>query len=126
MNNVAGIKDRVRGIRKFLPPRLAALTLRGKNRRRFFRFSCDFPIELHVDLPGELCIINGVARNLSAGGMLIKCSSVPASQTPCHVAFTVPDWFPGGHQNREVMAYAHVRHTDQSRHLFGVSFSNPL
>ena len=127
MKSVAGMKSRLTSSRlgQFLSGQLARAG-NGKNRRRYFRFDCDVPVEIHVDSPGELSIITAVARNLSAGGMLVKCSMVPASLTPCHVAFRVPDWFPGAHQNREVMAYAHVRHADSSRKLFGVAFSSPL
>ena len=128
MKSVASIKNSWAGsrVKQFFSNRLAKRDATGRNRRKYFRFDCEVPVELHLDSPGQLSIINAVARNISAGGMLIKCPMVPASLTPCHVSFHVPDWFPGAHQNREVMAYAHVLHADSARRLFGVAFSNPL
>lgn len=98
-----------------------------ENRRRFERYNCDFLVELHVDSPGELSISTGVARNISSGGMLIECPTVPPAHAACHVAFSLPEWVPVyAHSGRDFTARAHVRHRDIAHRTFGVSFACPL
>jgi hypothetical protein len=94
--------------------------------RRDVRYDCNIPVEVHLDSPGHLSIFSAVACNISSGGMLIKCPTLPDSMAPCHVSFTVPDWFPFPRTDRNAMAYAHVRHTNPMHSTFGVAFSSPL
>ena len=97
------------------------------NRRRFERHKCDFRVELHVGSPGFLSICYGVARNISAGGLLIECATVPPPHSECHVAFNLPHGIPvGARSSRDVMVKAHVRHSDRVHGNFGVSFAHPL
>ena len=97
-----------------------------KNRRRFKRYPCDLTVEFHFDSPDQICMIAAVAKNISSGGMLVESESVPKTMTPCRVQFNLPDWFPGPHANREVMASATVLHANSSRLTFGIAFSKPL
>lgn len=116
MKRFKGIRDRLAEWRQ------------GKfsNRRRYTRYECEIPVEVHVDSPGHLAILTAVACNISAGGMLIKCETLPESMTPCHISFHVPEWFPFARAERDAMAYAHVRHTSPMNSTFGVAFSSPL
>ena len=97
-----------------------------KNQRMFTRFDCTIPVQIHTDTPGELSIINAVAKNVSSGGMLIKCATALCTLTTCHISFHMPDWLPGSNRSREVIAYAHVRHVDASGQYFGVAFNAPV
>lgn len=97
-----------------------------KNRRRYVRYECSIPVEVHIDSPGQLSILKAEAHNISSGGMLIKCPSLPESQAPCHVSFLVPEWFPLTHADRDAMAAGQVKHTDRKRSTFGVAFIRPL
>lgn len=97
-----------------------------KNRRRYVRYECSIPVEVHLDSPGQLSILKAEALNLSSGGMLIKCPSLPKSTTPCHISFVVPEWFPLKHADRDAMAAGHVKHTDSAHATFGVAFISPL
>jgi len=96
------------------------------NRRRFKRYACEFPVEFHFDYPGQIRIITAMARNISSGGMLIECPSLPSSNTPCHVVFNVPDWMPCKQARHEVTASAQVLHAEPSSLTFGIMFKEPL
>jgi len=84
-----------------------------------------FPVDIHIDTPGQVSVINAVVKNISAGGMLIKCSAVMDMLTPCHLSFRIPEWFPGANRTAEVMTSARVRHADPSG-LIGLAFNSPL
>lgn len=111
---------------RILKKGIRALGMQASNHRRYSRFDCAIPVEIHLDTPGQVAIINAVARNISAGGMLIRSSTVLDSLTPCHVSFRMPEWFPGKTRARDIMAYAHVRHSDPSDQFFGIAFTRPL
>jgi hypothetical protein len=98
-----------------------------QNRRRFYRFRCSLPVELHFDTPGHLSIIKAVARDISSGGMRVECSAIPALMSACHVAFRIPEWgsFKIG-SNSLVLAQAHVQHSDREGMSFGLAFSRPI
>lgn len=85
-----------------------------------------FPIEIHLDTPGQVSIINGVAQNISSGGMLIKCSADIDTLTPCHVSFRMPEWFPSINRACEVMTQARVLHTSAAAMTLGIAFTQPL
>lgn len=105
---------------------LQRLGVGEKNQRQFPRFDCMIPVEIHVDTPGQISIINAVAKNISSGGMLIMCAAALNDMTSCHLSFRMPEWFPGANRTCEVMAYANVRHANPSAQLFGVSFNAPI
>jgi len=111
---------------KIVESGLRRLGVSSRNQRRFPRFDCMIPVDIHLDTPGQISIINAVAQNVSSGGMLIKCATALSSLTSCHLSFRMPEWFPGANRTCEVMAYAHVRHADPSGQFFGVSFDAPL
>jgi len=97
------------------------------DKRKYTRFDCMIPVEIHVDTPGQVSIINAVAKNISSGGMLIKCAKVFIPPTSCHLSFHLPPWFYGAKKSGgEVMAFAHVRHADPVRQLFGACFDTRL
>ena len=97
------------------------------DRRCAPRYQCELPVDLHVDLPGQISIVAAVARNISAGGMLLECKSAPATLASCLVAFHVPDWFSfGADADRDVLVPALVRHGDRDHLTLGVSFATPL
>jgi hypothetical protein len=122
------IKDRLSNspLGRMLKNGLGQLGFGEKNQRRFPRFDCTIPVEIHVDTPGQISIINAVAKNISSGGMLILCAAALNDMTSCHLSFRMPEWFPGANRTCEVMAYAHVRHANPSAQLFGVSFDAPV
>ena len=96
-------------------------------RRRFHRYDCEVPVELHMDSPGELAIIAAVARNISSGGLLLECAEAPAALASCHVSFRLPEWIPfGGVTERDVMAFARVRHNDRIHLTLNLAFAQPL
>ena len=96
-------------------------------RRRFPRYNCELPVELHMDSPGKVSIIAAVARNISFGGMLLECAEAPASLTSCHVSFRLPEWSPfGGAAEQDVMALARVRHNDRTHLTLNMAFAEPL
>jgi hypothetical protein len=97
-----------------------------KNQRKSPRFDCMIPVEIHVDTPGQISIINAVAKNISTGGMLIMCAAALNDMTSCHLSFRMPEWFPGAKRTCDVMAYAHVRHANPAAQFFGLSFDSPL
>jgi hypothetical protein len=98
-----------------------------QNRRTHSRFPCELPVELHLETPGNLSILNAVARDISRGGMLVECPTVPAIMSACYVTFRVPDWGPfKAHQNELVMAQARVQHCNPSRMSFGLAFANAM
>ena len=99
---------------------------RLKSQRRHFRFDCKLPVEIHVDMPGQVSVVHAVAHNISSGGMLIRCSSVVGALPQCHLSFRLPEWFPSVHRAHEIMTGVAVRHTDPSGHFFGVAFSRPI
>lgn len=96
------------------------------NQRQFPRFDCMIPVDIHLEAPGQVSVISAVAKNISSGGMLIKCAAALDSLTACHLSFHMPGWFPSSNRTCEVMTYAHVRHADPSSQLFGLSFDAPL
>jgi hypothetical protein len=96
------------------------------NQRQFPRFDCMIPVDIHLDTPGQISVISAVAKNISSGGMLIKCAAAFDSLTSCHLSFHMPGWFPSTNRTCEVMTYAHVRHADASGQLLGLSFDTPL
>jgi hypothetical protein len=125
------IEEKNRSIRgkwdRFMSRRKARAEAVPQNRRRFHRFQCTLPVELHLETPGHLSIIKAVARNISAGGMLIECATIPALMSACHVAFQVPEWGPfKTNRNRLVMAEARVQHCDRTGMNFGLAFASPL
>lgn len=128
MNKKISRKDHSGGSpwRKVMKRGLNRLGVGSKNKRRFPRFDCTLPVEIHVDTPGQVSIINAVAKNISSGGMLIKCSAVLDSLTACHVSFRMPDWFPGASRTSEVMTNARVLHANVAGLTFGIAFSQPL
>jgi hypothetical protein len=84
-------------------------------------------LELHLESPGHLSILKAVARNISSGGMLVECPTVPAVMSACHVTFRIPEWGPfKAEHNRLVMAQARVQHCNQDGMHFGLAFSNPI
>lgn len=98
-----------------------------QNRRRFHRFPCTLPVELHLESPGHLSILKAVARNISTGGMLVECPTIPSMMSACHVTFRVPPWGPfKAEHNRMVMAEARVQHCNPAGMNFGVAFSKPI
>ena len=112
--------------RKAVRRGLSRMGVSGRNQRRFTRFDCMFPVEIHLDTPGQVSVINAVAQNISSGGMLLKCSALLDFLTPCHLSFRIPEWFPGASRTCEVMTYAHVRHADPSGQYIGVAFNAPI
>ncbi|MEI7880149.1 MAG: PilZ domain-containing protein [bacterium] len=112
--------------RKVVKRNLHRLGIRTRNQRRFPRFECTLPVEIHLDTPGQVSIINAVAQNVSAGGMLVKCSAVLDALTACHVSFRIPDWFPGASRTKEVMMNARVLHANVAGLTFGIAFNQPL
>ncbi|MEI8138237.1 MAG: PilZ domain-containing protein [bacterium] len=105
---------------------LSKIGVSPKNQRRFHRFDCMFPIQIHLDTPGQISIINAVAKNISSGGMLVKCSAALDALTSCHVSFRVPEWFPSANRTSEVMAQARILHASAASLTFGIAFSQPL
>jgi hypothetical protein len=105
---------------------LHKLGVSSKNQRRFQRFDCTFPIQIHLDTPGQISIINAVAKNISSGGMLVRCSAALDTLTSCHVSFRVPEWFPSAHRTSEVMTQARVLHASAASLTFGIAFSQHL
>lgn len=98
-----------------------------QNRRRYERYSCDLPVELHVENPGNLSILKAVAKDISRGGMLVECAAVPALMSACYVTFRIPEWGPfKEHKNELVMAQARVQHCNPSRMSFGLAFANAM
>lgn len=96
----------------------------AQNRRRFHRFPCTLPVELHIDIPGQLAVISAVAKNLSRGGMLIACPTLPPLMSTCHVAFRIPEWVPfSAGRHPQIFAKAHVQHRDKAGMNFGLAFS---
>ena len=102
------------------------LGFHSKNKRHFPRFDCTIPVEIHLDTPGQVSVINAVAQNISSGGMLIKCSTILDALTSCHVSFKVPEWFPNANRTRDIMANALIRHANPSDMTFGLAFTQPV
>ena len=111
---------------KILKRGMQKMGFSARNQRKFPRFDCTIPVEVHLDAPGQISVIEAVAQNISSGGMLLKCSAAMDLLTPCHLSFRIPSWFPGAKRAHEVMAYAHVRHADPLNNYFGVAFNGPL
>lgn len=120
---------------KSLWGRMGQLLARGQRRadpspaerRHSQRFSFDAPVELHLEVPGHLSIVKAKACNLSRGGMLLECETLPQLMAACHVAFKLPEWGPfKGRANPYVMAEARVRHINWEGMRFGVMFARPL
>ncbi len=105
---------------------LNSMGIQDRNKRRFTRYDCMFPVEIHVDTPGQVEVITAEAKNISSGGMLLKCSAVLDSFTRCHVSFRMPEWFPGASHAGEIMAAATVLHANASGLTCGLAFSQPL
>lgn len=98
-----------------------------ENRRQFHRYLCELPVELHLVTPGHLAILKAVARNISSGGMLLECPTLPAPMSACHVLFDLPDWGPfKAYTERFILAEARVQHCEEDSLTFGVAFSRPL
>ena len=98
-----------------------------QNRRLHSRFPCELPVELHLETPGNLSILNAVARDISRGGMLVECPTVPSLMSACYVTFRIPEWGPfKEHKNELVMAQARVQHCNPSRMSFGLAFANAM
>lgn len=98
-----------------------------QNRRRFHRFKCSLPVELHLQAPGNLSIVGAIARDISCGGMRVECPTIPALMSACHVAFRIPEW--GSfktERNRLVLAQARVQHCDRASMSFGLTFASPI
>lgn len=105
---------------------LKSMGTRVRNKRRFERYDCTFPVEVHFDSPGQVAVIEAEAKNISAGGMLLKCSTVLESFTHCHVLFKMPEWFPGSGGSTEIMTAARVLHASAAGLTFGIAFNQPL
>jgi len=97
-----------------------------RDKRRSTRYDCLIPVEIHVDSPGQVSVINAEAENISTGGMRLKCSTILDSFTPCHVLFKIPEWFPSANRAAEIMAAATVLHTCASGLTCGIAFRQPL
>jgi len=113
-------------VKQILTRVLEWMGIGAKNLRRFSRFECTIPVEIHLDRRGDLSVINAVAKNISSGGMLIKCATLPASITQLEVSFRMPEWFPSRNRTREITTKAHVRHNDPSSHYWGLAFTQPM
>lgn len=100
--------------------------LASTNQRRFCRFDCLIPVEIYQTTTGQISFMSAVARNISAGGMLLLCSQVLNPMARIQVTFQVPEWFPGSLCTRDVTTFADVRHVDPAGHLLGVAFNQPL
>jgi hypothetical protein len=111
---------------RLMPPRVSRKPTSSADHRRFPRFSCSLPVELHIETPGHLSVLKAVARNISRGGMLIECATMPALKSACHVAFRVPDWVPFLVPDNLVLAEARVQHCDRNAMNFGLAFAQPL
>ena len=102
----------------------------GENRRTSVRYPCNFPVELYFNSPGLLEMQQGVARNISIGGMLVESSKYLEPMSSLQVAFTVPEWmsvkeeadrFTVGNP-RSVMVSTQARHFCKSSQTFGLQF----
>jgi len=111
---------------KMMKRGLSSMGLEARDKRRFTRYECLFPVEIHVDSPGQVEVITAEAKNISSGGMLLKCSAVLDSFTRCHVSFQIPEWFPGASRAVEIMAAATILHASASGLTCGIAFSQPL
>ena len=111
---------------KMMKRGLNSMGLQARDKRRFTRYDCVFPVEIHVDTPGQVEVITAEAKNISSGGMLLKCSAVLDSFTRCHVSFQMPEWFPGASRAVEIMAAATILHANASGLTCGIAFSQPL
>jgi len=105
----------------------SALWLLKRNRRRFDRHPCEFPVQLHVDSPGSVRVVEAVARNISNHGMLLQCAHLPKLNTLCLLEFAFPQWSaPGRDEVRPVSIRAEIRHCERVQGTFGVAFAVPL
>ncbi len=98
-----------------------------QNRRRFQRFPCGLPVEVHLETPGHLSILNATARDISNGGMRVECATIPALMSACYVSFQIPEWgpFKAGYR-KQVMAQARVQHCHPGGMSFGLAFLRPI
>ena len=111
---------------KVLKRGFKSMGMRARNKRRFHRYDCAFPVEVHFDSPGQVSVVEAEARNISSGGMLLKCSTVIESFTHCHVSFQLPEWFPCAAASSDVMTAAKVLHASAAGLTFGIAFNHPL
>lgn len=97
------------------------------DRRTDSRFWSEFPIQIIVGSGKEEKTYQGIARDISNGGLLIEAPDVPPTETRFRLQFRVP---PGTLSEEFIHAPmeigAEVRQRDEQTALLGVRFEEPL
>lgn len=105
----------------------ALLWVLRRNRRRHDRHPCEFPVQLHLESPGSVQVVEAVARNISNHGMLLQCVQLPKVNSLCLLEFGFPQWSaPGRDEVKPVSIRAEIRHSEPALGTFGVAFAIPL
>jgi hypothetical protein len=93
------------------------------NRRSSERQPCYLPVDVYVSSPGLFELLQGVAQNISVGGMLLECNAFISPDAKCQLSFTAPNWMKSSSGvDPSVMVSACTRHIDRTACLYGMQF----
>lgn len=96
-------------------------------RRQHTRYACSFPVRIHLGEGAGKQVVDGIARDLSLGGMLIEGARIPEGVIRLHVEFAIPpDVMPDAQIPRSIYTSAAVRYRDNQSHTLSLAFADPL
>lgn len=96
-------------------------------RRQHVRYACSFPVRLTVGTGDKARTIQGTARDLSVGGMLIDGADIPDGTIRLRVEFDVPaDVLKNEKIARHVETTAAVRFRDKQNETVSLAFTESL
>jgi hyaluronan synthase len=97
------------------------------DRRMHPRFVSSFPVTIFVGEGRNARTYAARARDISDGGMLLENVDIPADEKRIRVNFEIPDGaLPEEFEHGEYLFNAEVRRVDESHHIAGVKFVEPV
>ena len=100
---------------------------KSADRRQHTRYACSFPVTLRFGTGEQEQVLQGMARDVSIGGMLIEGANVPDGVIRLHVQFEIPpDVLKDEKIPRKIQTSAEIRCRDTVHKTLSLDFSEPL